>query len=46
MAGKLRDLVKEFRWGRMDVVAHREAARAGELLPPDECQIDQVESAA
>jgi polysaccharide deacetylase family protein (PEP-CTERM system associated) len=46
MADKLRDLVKEFRWGRMDVVAHREATRAGELPPPDECLIDQVESAA
>ncbi|MDP5103759.1 MAG: DUF3473 domain-containing protein [Erythrobacter sp.] len=34
MAGKLSDLVHEFRWGRMDVIAHREAARAGELAPP------------
>lgn len=33
MAGKLSDLVREFRWGRMDMVAHREAARAGELEP-------------
>lgn len=33
MAGKLRELVHEFRWGRMDMVAHREAARAGELAP-------------
>ncbi len=31
MAGKLRDLVHEFRWGRMDIVAHREAAKATEL---------------
>ncbi len=31
MAGKLRDLVHEFRWGRMDMVAHREVARATEL---------------
>jgi len=31
MAGKLRDLVHEFRWGRMDMVAHREAAKAIEL---------------
>ena len=31
MAGKLRDLVHEFRWGRMDMVAHREAAKATEL---------------
>ncbi|MEM8724291.1 MAG: XrtA system polysaccharide deacetylase [Pseudomonadota bacterium] len=31
MAGKLRDLVHEFRWGRMDMVAHREAAKAVEL---------------
>ncbi|HSJ78416.1 MAG TPA: XrtA system polysaccharide deacetylase [Erythrobacter sp.] len=35
MAGKLSDLVHEFRWGRMDVIAHREAARAGELEPQD-----------
>jgi polysaccharide deacetylase family protein (PEP-CTERM system associated) len=34
MAGKLRDLVHEFRWGRMDLVAHREAARAEELVLP------------
>lgn len=34
MAGKLSDLVREFRWGRMDVIAHREAASAGELIPP------------
>lgn len=34
MAGKLRDLVHEFRWGRMDVIAHREAGRAGELPVP------------
>jgi polysaccharide deacetylase family protein (PEP-CTERM system associated) len=35
MAGKLRELVHEFRWGRMDLVAHREAARAEDLvLPP------------
>ena len=32
MAGKLRDLVHDFRWGRMDLVAHREAARAGDLV--------------
>ena len=31
MAGKLGDLVKEFRWGRMDVLAHREASRATTL---------------
>jgi polysaccharide deacetylase family protein (PEP-CTERM system associated) len=35
MADKLGDLVREFRWGRMDMVAHREAAFAGELAPPD-----------
>ncbi|MBA4043715.1 MAG: polysaccharide deacetylase family protein [Erythrobacter sp.] len=35
MADKLGDLVREFRWGRMDMVAHREAARAGELAPPN-----------
>ncbi|WP_299192821.1 XrtA system polysaccharide deacetylase [uncultured Erythrobacter sp.] len=34
MAGKLHDLVHEFRWGRMDQIAHREALRAVEL-----CQI-------
>jgi polysaccharide deacetylase family protein (PEP-CTERM system associated) len=27
MAGKLRQLVNEFAWGRMDLLAHREAAR-------------------
>lgn len=27
MAGKLRQLVSEFAWGRMDLLAHREAAR-------------------
>jgi hypothetical protein len=27
MAGKLRLLVHEFAWGRMDLLAHREAAR-------------------
>jgi hypothetical protein len=27
MAPKLRQLVHEFAWGRMDVLAHREAAR-------------------
>jgi polysaccharide deacetylase family protein (PEP-CTERM system associated) len=31
MADKLRQLVREFRWGRMDVLAHREATRAGDL---------------
>lgn len=31
MSGKLRQLIDEFHWGRMDVLAHREAARA-ELL--------------
>ena len=35
MAGKLRDLVHEFRWGRMDMVAHREASRATELGADD-----------
>jgi polysaccharide deacetylase family protein (PEP-CTERM system associated) len=35
MAGKLRELVHEFRWSRMDLVAHREAARAEDLLLPD-----------
>lgn len=36
MAGKLRELFHEFRWGRMDMIAYREAARAVdlELLPP------------
>ena len=33
MAGKLRQLVHEFAWGRMDLLAHREAARlASEVL--------------
>ncbi|MEL7445506.1 MAG: XrtA system polysaccharide deacetylase [Pseudomonadota bacterium] len=32
MAGKLRDLVHEFRWGRMDLIAHREAASAVDLV--------------
>ncbi|ABC63459.1 XrtA system polysaccharide deacetylase [Erythrobacter litoralis] len=31
MAEKLRELVHEFEWGRMDILAHREAARAVEL---------------
>jgi polysaccharide deacetylase family protein (PEP-CTERM system associated) len=31
MAGKLRQLIGEFEWGRMDMLAHREAARAGEM---------------
>jgi polysaccharide deacetylase family protein (PEP-CTERM system associated) len=31
MAGKLRQLVGDFRWGRMDALARREAARAGAL---------------
>jgi len=31
MAEKLRELVHEFAWGRMDVLAHREAARAADL---------------
>ena len=31
MADKLRELVHEFQWGRMDVLAHREAARAEDL---------------
>lgn len=34
MADKLADLVHDFRWGRMDEVAHREARRADELAPP------------
>lgn len=32
MATKLRDLVHEFRWGRMDLVAHREAGHAVDLV--------------
>jgi polysaccharide deacetylase family protein (PEP-CTERM system associated) len=35
MADKLRALVHEFRWGRMDMIAHREAARAVDLVLPD-----------
>ena len=31
MAPKLRELVHEFAWGRMDLIAHREAARAAPL---------------
>ena len=31
MADKLRQLVGEFEWGRMDLLAHREAALAVEL---------------
>ena len=31
MAPKLRELVREFAWGRMDMLAHREAPRAVEL---------------
>ena len=31
MAGKLSDLVHEFAWDRMDMIAHREAQRAVEL---------------
>lgn len=32
MAGKLEQLIREFAWGRMDVLAHREAQRAVELV--------------
>jgi polysaccharide deacetylase family protein (PEP-CTERM system associated) len=32
MADKLRGLVHEFRWGRMDMIAHHERARAGDLV--------------
>ncbi len=31
MAGKLRELVHHFAWGRMDLIAHRERERATEL---------------
>ncbi len=31
MAAKLKELVREFAWGRMDALAHREAARAASL---------------
>jgi polysaccharide deacetylase family protein (PEP-CTERM system associated) len=34
MADKLRALVHEFRWGRIDMIAHREASRAPELPVP------------
>jgi polysaccharide deacetylase family protein (PEP-CTERM system associated) len=42
MAAKLRELVHDFRWGRMDLVAHREAARAGDLFlsAPDAATAD------
>lgn len=33
MAGKLANLIHEFRWGRMDMIAHREAAEAVALTP-------------
>lgn len=36
MAPKLRGLVNEFAWGRMDMLAHREAARAVDLSLPGE----------
>ncbi|MDP2130522.1 MAG: DUF3473 domain-containing protein [Erythrobacter sp.] len=36
MAGKLRELVNEFRWGRMDMIAHRESARSEHLAPLDQ----------
>ena len=38
MAGKLRDLVHEFHWGRMDMIAHREAPKAVELGMSDEVE--------
>ena len=31
MAAKLGDLVRDFRWGRMDLLAHQEARRADEI---------------
>jgi polysaccharide deacetylase family protein (PEP-CTERM system associated) len=31
MADKLRQLVREFTWGRMDLVAHREAAKLQDI---------------
>jgi hypothetical protein len=34
MAGKLRELVNDFNWGRMDLVAQREALRAVDLELP------------
>jgi polysaccharide deacetylase family protein (PEP-CTERM system associated) len=36
MAGKLRELVHEFRWGRMDQIAALEAARAEAFRLPEE----------
>ncbi|MEQ5786537.1 DUF3473 domain-containing protein [Erythrobacter sp. NFXS35] len=41
MADKLRGLVHEFRWGRMDMIAHREAARAGELPVPADSSAEE-----
>lgn len=35
MSGKLRQLINEFAWGRMDVVAHREAARIAVEMASD-----------
>ncbi len=43
MAGKLRELVHEFRWGRMDLVAHREAARAENLILPEPVAAEAAE---
>ena len=40
MAGKLADLVREFRWGRMDELARREARRAVEF------EVNREETAA
>jgi len=38
MAGKLDALIHEFRWGRMDQIAHREARRATDLAVPPQDQ--------
>jgi polysaccharide deacetylase family protein (PEP-CTERM system associated) len=43
MADKLRELVHDFRWGRMDLVAHREAARAEDLVLPPLAEAEAAE---
>jgi len=43
MAAKLRDLVHEFSWGRVDIIARREAYRAGELPIPVDPSVSESE---
>jgi len=35
--------VHDFRWGRMDLVAHREAARAEPLVLPEPAEAEAAE---